>query len=42
MLKVPCVYFEDLGYYPLSNTAWTIVVYVPMQTIDSETSNLEQ
>jgi len=38
----PGVYFEDLGHATLSNTAWTIVVYVPMQTIDSETSNLEQ
>ena len=38
----PGVYFEDLGHATLSNTAWTIVVYVPMQKIDSESSNLEQ
>ena len=38
----PGVYFEDLGHATLSNTAWTIVVYVPVQTTDSETSNLEQ
>ena len=39
---LPGVYFEDLGHATLSNTAWTIVVYVPMQKIDIETSNLEQ
>jgi hypothetical protein len=29
----PGVYFEDLGHATLSNIAWTIVEYVPMQTI---------
>jgi hypothetical protein len=38
----PGVYFEDLGHATLSNTAWTIVVHVPIQTTDSETSDLEQ
>jgi hypothetical protein len=38
----PGVYFEDLGHATLSNTAWIIVVYVPIQTTDSETSDLEQ
>jgi hypothetical protein len=38
----PGVYFEDLGHATLSNSAWTIVVYVPIQTTDSETSNREQ
>jgi hypothetical protein len=41
-IKSPGVYFENLGHANLSNTAWTIIVYVPMQTIDNETSNLEQ
>jgi hypothetical protein len=36
------VYFENLGHATLSNTAWTIIMYVPMQTIDNETFNLEQ
>ena len=36
------VYFEHLGHATLSNTAWTIIVYVPMHAIDDETSNLEQ
>ena len=38
----PGVYFEDLGHATLSNTAWTIVIYVPIQTMNSETSHLEQ
>jgi len=38
----PDVYFEHLGHATLSNTAWTIIVYVRMHTIDGETSNLEQ
>ena len=38
----PGVYFEHLGHVTLSNTAWTIIVYVPMHAIDDETSNLEQ
>jgi hypothetical protein len=38
----PGVLFEDLRHATLSNTAWTIVVYVPIQTTDSKTSNLEQ
>jgi hypothetical protein len=38
--KSPGIYFENLGHATLSNTAWTIIVYVPMQTIDTETSNL--
>jgi hypothetical protein len=38
----PGVYFQDLGHTTLSNTSWIIVVYVRIQTIDSETSNLEQ
>jgi len=36
------VYFENLGHATLSNTAWTIVVYAPIQITDSETSHLEQ
>jgi hypothetical protein len=35
----PGVYFENLGHATLSNTAWTIIVYVPLQAIDNETSN---
>src|SRR5215475_4980545 len=38
----PGVYFEHLGHVTLSHTAWTIIVYVPLDTIDDETSNLEQ
>ena len=38
----PGVYFENLGHATLSNTAWTIVVYAPIQITDSETSHLEQ
>ena len=38
----PGVYFENLGHATLSSTAWTIVVYAPMQTTNSETSQLEQ
>jgi nickel-dependent lactate racemase len=38
----PGVYFEHLGHATLSNTAWTIIVYVPMHAIDHETSNLEK
>jgi len=37
----PSVYFEHLGHATLSNTAWTIIVYVPMHTIDDETSSRE-
>ena len=40
--ELPGVYFENLGHATLSNTAWTIIVYVPMHTIDDENSNLEQ
>ena len=35
------VYFEHLGHATLSNRAWTIIVYVPLHTIDDETSSLE-
>ena len=38
----PGVYFEHLGHATLSNTAWTIILYVLLHTIDDETSNLEQ
>jgi len=38
----PGVYLEKLGHATLSNTAWTIVVYAPIQITDSETSHLEQ
>ena len=31
-----------LGHATLSNTAWAIVVYAPIQITDSETSHLEQ
>ena len=36
------VYFEHLGHATISNTAWTLIVYVPIHTIHDETSNLEQ
>jgi hypothetical protein len=38
----PDVYFEDLGHTTLSTTAWTIVVYIPMQMTTSETTDLER
>jgi hypothetical protein len=38
----PGVYFEDLSHATLSSTAWTIVVYVPIQMTNSETTDLEQ
>jgi len=38
----PGIYFEHLGHATLSNTACTLIVYVPMHTIDDEISNLEQ
>ena len=38
----PGVYFEHLDHANLSNTAWTIIVYVPLHTKDDETSSLEQ
>jgi len=38
----PGVYFENRGHATLSNTAWAIVVYDPIQITDSETSHLEQ
>ena len=38
----PGVYFENLGHVTLSHTTWTIIVYVPLNTIDDEMSNLEQ
>jgi hypothetical protein len=38
----PGVYFENPDHVTLSNTAWNIIVYVPLQAIDNETSNLEQ
>ena len=38
----PDVYSENLGHVTLSNTARTIVVYVPMQPIDNKTLNFEQ
>jgi ethanolamine utilization protein EutP (predicted NTPase) len=38
----PGVYFEHPGHATLSTTAWTIIVYVPMHTIDDVTSNLKQ
>ena len=38
----PGVYFEHLGHATLSHTAWTIIVYVPLYTIDDATFNLEQ
>jgi hypothetical protein len=38
----PGVYFDNQGHDNLSNTAWTIIVCVPVQTIDKETSNLER
>jgi hypothetical protein len=38
----PGVYFEDLGHDTLSTTTWTIIVYVPLQTTNSETSDLER
>ena len=36
------VYFEHLRHTTLSNRAWTVIVHVPIHTIDDETSNLEQ
>jgi hypothetical protein len=38
----PGVYFEHLGHVTLSHTSLTLVVYVPLSSIDSETFNLEQ
>ena len=38
----PGVYFEDLGHTTLSTTTWTIIVYVPLQTTTSETTELER
>jgi hypothetical protein len=38
----PGVYFANLGHATLSDTAWTLIVYVPMQPVDNETSNLER
>ena len=38
----PGVYFENLGHATLSDTVWTLIVYVPMQPIDNENSNLER
>ena len=38
----PGVYFEELGHAALSTTARTIVIYVPIQLTDGETSQLEQ
>lgn len=38
----PGVYFEHLGHVTLSHTSWTIIVYVPLYSIDNETFNLEQ
>ena len=38
----PGVYFEDLGHATLSTTAWQIVVYIPLQTTTSETTDLER
>jgi len=38
----PGVYFENLGHVTLSHTTWTIIVYVPLNAIDDEMSNLEQ
>jgi hypothetical protein len=40
--KSPGVYFEDLGHVTLSNTAWTLVVYVPLQITTNQTTELEQ
>ena len=40
--ELPGVNFEHLGHATLSNTAWTIIVDVPMHTIYDETSNLKQ
>jgi hypothetical protein len=31
----PGVYFEDRGHATLSTTAWTVVVYVPIQKTTS-------
>jgi hypothetical protein len=33
----PGIYFEQLGHTTLSNTKWTIIVYVPIANIDYET-----
>ena len=38
----PRVYFEDLGHATLSTTAWTIIVYVPLQITTNKTTALEQ
>jgi hypothetical protein len=38
----PGVYFEHLGHVTLSHTSWTLVLYVPLYSIDNETFNLEQ
>jgi hypothetical protein len=40
--SLPGIYFEQLGHATLSNTKWTIIVYVPIAPIDYETFNLEQ
>ena len=38
----PGVYFEHLGHVTLSHTSWTLVVYVPLYSIDNETFHLEK
>ena len=38
----PGVHFEDLGQATLSTTAWTIIMYVPLQITTSETTDLER
>jgi len=38
----PGVYFENLGHVTLSHMAWTIIVYVPLHTVDDEASHLEK
>jgi len=38
----PGVYFENLGHTTMTNTAWTIIVYAPIQITDIGTSHLEQ
>jgi hypothetical protein len=38
----PGVYFGHVGHVTLSHTSWTLVVYVPLYSIDNETLNLER
>ena len=40
--ELPDVYFENLGHATQSNTAWSLLVYAPVQITDSDTSHLEQ